>query len=93
MWFAAALTFCLKAGAFFGEILPPTVGFMVQIVKATSVASPIGLTALARKATQVNTVTSHLVIVFGTVADLFRVVLAAVVYVAARNEIFGRRGT
>ena len=36
-------------------MLPPTVGFMVQIVKTTSIASLIGLTELARAATQVNT--------------------------------------
>ena len=110
VWFAAALTFSLNAGAFFGEIfrgsiqsipkgqweastalgfrflrtlrlviipqavrlmLPPTVGFMVQIVKTTSVASLIGLTELARAATQVNTVTFQPVIVFGTVALIY----------------------
>ncbi|MES0027580.1 hypothetical protein [Mesorhizobium sp. M0040] len=38
-------------------MLPPTVGFMVQIVKTRSIASLIGLTELAGAATQVNTVT------------------------------------
>ena len=110
VWFAAALTFSLNAGAFFGEIfrgsieaipkgqweastalgfrflrtlrlviipqavrlmLPPTVGFMVQIVKTTSVASLIGLTELARAATQVNTVTFQPVMVFGTVSLIY----------------------
>ena len=110
VWVAAALTFCLNAGAFFGEIfrgaieaipkgqweastalgfrflrtlrlviipqavrlmLPPTVGFMVQIVKTTSVASLIGLTELARAATQVNTVTFQPVMVFGTVSLIY----------------------
>ena len=109
-WAAAAITFCLNAGAFFGEIfrgciqsipkgqweassalglrfvhtlrlviapqavrlmLPPTVGFMVQIVKTTSVASLIGLTELARAATQVNTVTFQPALVFGTVAIIY----------------------
>ncbi|MDQ0473982.1 amino acid ABC transporter permease [Labrys wisconsinensis] len=109
-WPAAALTFCLNAGAFFGEIfrgaieavpsgqweaaralglrhaatlrlvvlpqaarlsLPPTVGFMVQIVKATSVASLIGLTELSRTATMINTVTFQPVLVFGTVAAIY----------------------
>lgn len=109
-WVAAALTFSLNGGAFFGEIfrgsidavpkgqweaatalgfrflptlrlvilpqatklmLPPTVGFMVQIVKTTSVASLIGLTELARAATQVNTVTFQPVLVFGTVAVIY----------------------
>jgi polar amino acid transport system permease protein len=109
-WLAAALTFSLNGGAFFGEIfrgsidavpkgqweastalgfrflptlrlvilpqatrlmLPPTVGFMVQIVKTTSVASLIGLTELARAATQVNTVTFQPVLVFGTVSLIY----------------------
>ena len=110
VWFAAALTFSLNAGAFFGEIfrgsieaipkgqweastalgfrflrtlrlviipqavrlmLPPTVGFMVQIVKTTSVASLIGLTELARAGVQVNTVTFQPVMVFGTVSLIY----------------------
>jgi len=110
VWVAATLTFCLNAGAFFGEIfrgameaipkgqweastalgfrflrtlrlviipqavrlmLPPTVGFMVQIVKTTSVASLIGFTELARAATQVNTVTFQPVMVFGTVSLIY----------------------
>ena len=109
-WVAAALTFSLNGGAFFGEIfrgsiesvphgqweastalgfrflptlrlvilpqavklmLPPTVGFMVQIVKTTSIASLIGLTELARAATQVNTVTFQPVLVFGTVSLIY----------------------
>jgi polar amino acid transport system permease protein len=109
-WAAAAVTFSLNGGAFFGEIfrgsidavprgqweastalgfrflptlrlvilpqavrlmLPPTVGFMVQIVKTTSVASLIGLTELARAATQVNTVTFQPVLVFGTVSIIY----------------------
>ena len=109
-WFAAALTFCLNGGAFFGEIfrgsiesvpkgqweaatslgfrflptlrlvvlpqafrllLPPTVGFMVQIVKSTSVASLIGMGELARAATQINTVTFQPVLVFGTVSLIY----------------------
>ena len=109
-WAAAAVTFCLNAGAFFGEIfrgsiesipkgqweaatalgfrfvrtlrliiapqafrlmLPPTVGFMVQIVKTTSVASLIGLTELARSAVQVNTVTFQPALVFGTVSVIY----------------------
>jgi polar amino acid transport system permease protein len=109
-WAAAAVTFSLNGGAFFGEIfrgsidavpkgqweastalgfrfiptlrlvilpqavrlmLPPTVGFMVQIVKTTSVASLIGLTELARAATQINTVTFQPVLVFGTVSLIY----------------------
>jgi polar amino acid transport system permease protein len=43
----------------------------VQIVKTTSVASLIGLTELARAATQVNTVTFQPVLVFGTVSVIY----------------------
>ncbi|MDO8358763.1 MAG: amino acid ABC transporter permease [Devosia sp.] len=52
-------------------MLPPTVGFMVQVVKTTSVASLIGLTELARAATQINTVTFQPVLVFGTVSLIY----------------------
>lgn len=52
-------------------MLPPTVGFMVQIVKTTSVASLIGLTELARAATQINTVTFQPALVFGTVSLIY----------------------
>ena len=109
-WTAAAVTFALNGGAFFGEIfrgsiesvpkgqweastslglrflptlglvvlpqafrlmLPPTVGFMVQIVKTTSIASLIGMTELARAATQINTVTFQPALVFGTVSLIY----------------------
>ena len=52
-------------------MLPPTGGFMVQIVKTTSVASLIGLTELARAATAVNTVTFQPLLVFGTVSLVY----------------------
>ena len=109
-WTAAALTFVLNGGAFFGEIfrgaieaipkgqweaatslgfrfvrtlrlvivpqavrlmLPPTVGFMVQIVKSTSVASLIGMTEVARASVQINTVTFEPVWVFGTASAIY----------------------
>ncbi len=109
-WAAAALTFVLNSGAFFGDIfrgsiesipkgqweastalglrflqtlrlvvipqavplsLPPTVGFMVQIVKSTSVASLIGLNEVARTATTINTITFEPMLVFGTVAAIY----------------------
>ena len=50
---------------------PPTVGFMVQIVKSTSVASLIGLTEVARASVQVNTVTFEPVWVFGTASAIY----------------------
>lgn len=52
-------------------MLPPTVGFMVQIVKSTSVASLIGLTEVARTGTTINTITFEPLLVFGTVAGIY----------------------
>ena len=37
--------------------LPPTVGYMVQVVKGTSLAALIGFTELAKAGTQINTIT------------------------------------
>jgi polar amino acid transport system permease protein len=48
-------------------MLPPTIGYMVQIVKTTSVASLIGIAELTRTAVMVNTVTFEPVRVFGVV--------------------------
>ena len=51
--------------------LPPTVGYMVQVVKGTSLAALIGFTELAKAGTQMNTVTFEPVRVFGTVALIY----------------------
>lgn len=48
-------------------MLAPTIGYMVQIVKSTSIASLIGIAELTRTAVLVNTVTFEPVKVFGTV--------------------------
>jgi polar amino acid transport system permease protein len=55
----------------FKLMIPPTIGFMVQIVKGTSVASLIGLTELARTATVINTITFEPALVFGIVAAIY----------------------
>lgn len=73
-------------------MLPPTVGFMVQIVKTTSVASLIGLSELARAATQVNTITFQPVAVFGTVALIYFALCWPLSLVAARFERRLQRG-
>lgn len=49
----------------------PTVGYMVQIVKSTSVASLIGITEITRTAVLVNTVTFEPLRVFGTVCLVY----------------------
>ena len=51
--------------------LPPTVGYMVQVVKGTSLAALIGFTELARAGTQINTMTFEPIPVFGTVAAIY----------------------
>ena len=59
--------------------IPPTVGFMVQIVKNTSLASVIGFVELARAGQIVNNSTFEPFAIFTIVArDLFRDVLPAV---------------
>ncbi len=55
-------------------MIAPTVGFMVQVVKGTSVASLIGITELSRTAVMINTVTFEPVKVFGTVALVYFVI-------------------
>ena len=54
--------------------LPPTVGYMVQVVKGTSLAALIGFTELAKAGTQINTITFEPVLVFGTVAAIYFVI-------------------
>ncbi|MCP8940034.1 amino acid ABC transporter permease [Alsobacter sp. SYSU M60028] len=51
--------------------LPPTVGYMVQVVKGTSLAALIGFTELAKAGAQMNTITFEPVRVFGTVSLLY----------------------
>ncbi len=51
--------------------LPPTVGFLVQIVKNTSLAAIIGFTDLARAGQLINNVTLMPFPVFGTVAAIY----------------------
>jgi polar amino acid transport system permease protein len=50
---------------------PPTVGFLVQVVKGTSLASIIGFTELTRAAQVVNNATFRPFIVYGLVAALY----------------------
>jgi polar amino acid transport system permease protein len=54
--------------------LPPTVGFLVQLVKNTSIASIIGFVELARAAQLINNATFQPFRVFLTVAALYFVI-------------------
>jgi polar amino acid transport system permease protein len=51
--------------------VPQTVGFLVQLLKSTSLASVIGFTELTRAAQMINNVTFQPLIVFGLVAGLY----------------------
>jgi polar amino acid transport system permease protein len=51
--------------------LPPTVGFLVQLIKATSLAAIIGFTELTRAGQIINNATFKPFLVFGTVAAIY----------------------
>ena len=51
--------------------LPPTAGFLVQLLKGTSLASIIGFTELTRAAAVVNNATFRPFLVYATVAGLY----------------------
>ena len=51
--------------------IPPTIGFMVQIVKNTSLSSIIGFVELSRRAQLVNSTTFEPFIVYGVTAVLY----------------------
>ncbi|WP_448188924.1 amino acid ABC transporter permease [Azospirillum sp. sgz301742] len=51
--------------------LPPTVGFMVQLLKGTSLAAIIGFTELTRAGQIINTATFQPFLVFGIVAAIY----------------------
>jgi len=55
----------------FRMAIPPTVGFMVQIVKNTSLASVVGFVELARAGQIVNNSTFEPFIIFCTVAAIY----------------------
>ncbi len=50
---------------------PPTVGFLVQLVKATSLAAIIGFTELTRAGQIINNATFRPFLVFGIVAGIY----------------------
>ena len=64
--------------------IPPTVGFMVQIVKNTSLASVIGFVELSRAGQIVNNSTFEPFVIFSSVAAIY-FVLCYPLSVAART--------
>ena len=66
--------------------LPPTVGYMVQIIKGTSLAAIIGFTEITRAGQIINNATFHPLHVFTTVAALYFVICWPLSLLAARME-------
>ena len=64
----------------------PTVGFLVQLLKETSLASIIGFVELAREAQIINSVTFRPFLVFGLVAAIYFIMCWPLSLVAQRME-------
>ncbi|WP_347140549.1 amino acid ABC transporter permease [Paracoccus sp. SSK6] len=64
----------------------PTVGFLVQLIKGTSLASIIGFTELTRAGQIINNATFRPFLVFGTVAVLYFVLCWPLSLMARRLE-------
>ncbi|TCZ53648.1 amino acid ABC transporter permease [Roseicella aquatilis] len=66
--------------------IPPTVGFLVQLVKNTSIVSIIGVVELARAGNLVNNATFQPFKVFGTVAAIYFIICWPISLLARRLE-------
>ncbi len=66
--------------------LPPTVGYVVQIIKGTSLAAIIGFTEITRAGQIINNATFQPLYVFTTVAALYFVICWPLSLMAARME-------
>ena len=66
--------------------LPPTVGYMVQIIKGTSLAAIIGFTEITRAGQIINNATFQPLLVFSVVASLYFVICWPLSLLAARME-------
>lgn len=66
--------------------VPPTVGFMVQIIKGTSLAAIIGFTELTRAGQIINNATFQPLIVFSAVAAIYFVLCWPLSLLAGRME-------
>ncbi|HYP85047.1 amino acid ABC transporter permease [Variovorax sp.] len=66
--------------------LPPTVGYMVQIIKGTSLAAIIGFTEVTRAGQIINNATFQPLQVFTTVAAIYFVICWPLSLLAARME-------
>ncbi|HET7411079.1 MAG TPA: amino acid ABC transporter permease [Pararhizobium sp.] len=66
--------------------VPPTVGFLVQLLKETSLASIIGFVELTREAQIINSVTFRPFLVFGIAAAIYFIMCWPLSLVARRME-------
>ncbi|HZY16952.1 MAG TPA: amino acid ABC transporter permease [Ramlibacter sp.] len=66
--------------------LPPTVGYMVQVVKGTSLAAIIGFTEVTRAGQIINNATFQPLIVFSVVAAIYFVLCWPLSLLAGRME-------
>lgn len=66
--------------------LPPTVGYLVQIIKGTSLAAIIGFTEITRAGQIINNATFQPLHVFSTVAALYFVICWPLSLLATRME-------
>jgi polar amino acid transport system permease protein len=66
--------------------VPPTVGYMVQIIKGTSLAAIIGFVEITRAGQIVNNATFQPLLVFGVVAAIYFVLCWPLSLLAARME-------
>jgi polar amino acid transport system permease protein len=67
-------------------VIPPTVGFVVQLVKNTSIVSIIGVVELVRAGNLVNNATFQPFKVFGTVAAIYFAICWPISLLARRLE-------
>jgi len=66
--------------------LPPTVGFLVQLIKLTSVTAIIGFIELTRTGQIINNVTFKPFLVFSVVAGIYFILCWPLSYLSARLE-------
>lgn len=71
----------------------PTVGFLVQLIKGTSLAAIIGFTELTRQGQIINNATFSPFMVFGTVAAVYFVLCWPLSLLARRMEVKFSRST
>jgi polar amino acid transport system permease protein len=71
----------------------PTVGFLVQLIKGTSLAAIIGFTELTRQGQIINNATFSPFMVFGTVAAIYFVLCWPLSVLARRMELKFSRAT